>query len=336
MLLVREYGPRVKRRDSRAIQSMYRRIVLTLLICFNVEAAPLPTHDQNPFLAGFGLPRTIAPHLPARSAWMLDLNWSSIALEQRSGSEELIADAETRELRLTYTQRLSERWALALELPYRETSGGSLDSFIDSWHDIFGLPGGARSMQPRDRLQLYYGSAGKAWIERARPRRGLADASLSAIYALFASPSSAISAALRIKLPTGTDHWLNSSDAVDVSAILAAERKLGERYRLEAQLAATRLGAGELLPWLQRELVWSGRAGLTVRATRALELVLQLDGHTRVFDSDLEFFREALIATLGGHLHFGEGWTFSAGVSEDLLVEHSPDVVFVLALSRRL
>lgn len=307
---------------------------LALLVCFGAEASSLPTSDQNPFLAGFRLPRPVAARLPARSEWTLDLNWGSTALVQQSGGEALIADAETRELRLTYARKIGERWAMELELPYRSTSGGSLDGFIDNWHDVFGLPEGARHIQAQDQLQLRYWSEGTTWIELDQSRHGLADASLSARYALASSQTSAVSAALRIKLPTGTDHWLNSSGAVDISAILAAEHQLGERWKLNGQVAATWLGEGDLLPWMQRELVWSGRAGLAMRATQSLEFVLQLDGHTRVFDSDLEFFSEALIATFGGHLHFGNGWTFSAGVSEDLLVEHSPDVVFVFALKK--
>jgi hypothetical protein len=300
----------------------------------NASAAPLPTRDQNPFLAGFGLPGAQEARLPAQSTWNLDFNWGSTALVQNRATESLVVDAESRELRLSFTHRIAQRWSLELELPYRYTGGGNLDSFIDEWHDVFGLPEGARPTQPRDRLRMQYSRAGETLIELDTTTEGLADASVALAYALRDSESTAVSASLAVKVPSGKNHWLNSSGAVDVSAILAAERRLSERWTLSGQLSTTWLGNGDLLPQLQRELVWGGHASAQFSVTPALELIVQVDGHTRAFDSELEFFDDALVATLGGQIHFSDGWTLSMGVSEDILVEHSPDVVFVIGVRR--
>lgn len=301
----------------------------------SASASPLPTRDQNPFLAAFGLPGALDARMPERPTWALDFNWGSTALVQNAANEFLVVDAETREVRLSFARRIAERWSLELQITYRSTTGGTLDSFIDDWHDALGLPEGARRIQPQDRLRLHYWRDDATLIELGTQTEGLADASVSLAYALHTSNESAVSAAIAVKLPAGKDHWLNSSGAVDVSAIVTAERQLGERWRLDGQLAATWLGEGELLPHLQRDLVWSGRAGLSFALTPALDVGLQVDGHTRAFDSDLEFFDDALIATLGGHITFGSGWTFTLGVSEDIMVEHSPDVVFVIGLAKQ-
>lgn len=319
---------------SRAVSSLLSTS-FALLFCFGARASPLPTNDQNPFLAGFGLPRSLDARLPASSAWALDFNWASTALVEDARGEFLVADAETRELRLTYGHRVAERWAIEVQLPYRHTSGGSLDSFIDDWHDFFGLPEGARPLQAEDRLHLYYSRNDVTLIEHYTTIEGLMDASLSIIYALHSSERSAASAALSVKAPTGKDHWLNSSGAVDVSAVISGEHRFGDRWTVSGQAAATSLGKGDLLPSLQRDLVWSGRAGLALHATPALDFVLQMDGHTRVFDGAPHLFDDALIATLGGHINFRSGWTLSLGVSEDIAVEHSPDVVFVIGVTRR-
>lgn len=308
--------------------------VSALSACVSASADALPTRDQNPFLAGFGLPTAVDARLPAQSAWSLDLNWGNTALMQSTANESLIVDAETRELRLSFSHRLSKRLSLGLELPYRYTGGGNLDGFIDNWHDAFGLPEGARPIQPQDRLRLHYRRAGETLIDLDTPAEGLADAALSLAYSAHASDRSAVSVSLAVKVPTGKAHWLNSSNAVDVSTIIAAERRLTDRWHLSGQLAATWLGEGDLLPFLQRELVWSGRASLSFRVLPALALVVQMDGHTRAFDSELEFFDDSLIATLGGRIAFGSGWTFTLGVSEDIMVEHSPDVVFVAGIMK--
>lgn len=304
-----------------------------LAACATAAASPLPTRDQNPFTAAFGLPGPVRARLPERAEWTLDFNWASTALVQNAANESLTVDAESREVRLSFARRVAERWSIELELPYRHTSGGSLDGFIDDWHDVFGLPEGARRVQPQDRLRLHYWRDGDTFIELDSPVEGLADASLTLAYALVASDRSAVSAALAVKLPTGKDHWLNSTNAVDISAVLSAERRI-ERWSLGGQLSATWLGEGDLLPHLQRELVWSGQASVAFALTPRVALALQMDGRTRAFDSRLDFFHDALVATLGGHIAFGSDWTLSVGVSEDILVEHSPDVVFVLGLEK--
>ena len=40
---------------------------------------------------------------------------------------------------------LAPRWAWHAELAWRDLSGGSLDSLVDDWHDVFGLGGGSRN-----------------------------------------------------------------------------------------------------------------------------------------------------------------------------------------------
>lgn len=253
---------------------------------------------------------------------------------QNGAGEFLIVDAETRELRLTFARALAARWAVQFELPYRETNGGSLDSFIDDWHGIFGLPEGARPIQPEDRLRLHYWRDGETLIELGTPIEGFADASASLVYSVHHSDQSAVSAALSVKVPTGKNHWLNSSGAVDVSAIIAAEHRLNDCWSIAGQAAASVLGNGDLLPHLQRELVWSGRAGVSFQLTPALDVILQMDAHSSAFDSELDFFSESVVATLGANVEFGPSWTLSFGLSEDITVEHSPDVVFVIGLKK--
>ena len=104
----------------------------------------------------------------------LDFNWGSSALIQSNGDEELIVDAETRETRLTLRRALGERFALQASVPYRYVGPGSLDSFIDDWHDAFGLPEGARPALPQDRFMLAYERAGAALLDEYEGTKGSA------------------------------------------------------------------------------------------------------------------------------------------------------------------
>jgi hypothetical protein len=264
-----------------------------------------------------------------------DVNWASTALVQRNPDEMVVIDAETRELRLTFERSFAERWFMQFQLPYREMSGGSLDRFIDSWHDVFGLPEGARPEQPHDRLLIRYQREGTSLLEEARSQRGVGDATASLGYSMLATQRSAARVALSVDIPLGEDHWFLSNDAIDVTALLAAEHRFAERWSISGQAAVTWLGDGEILSNQQNDLVWSAHSALAWQATRSIELVAQVDMHSAVFDnSQLDFFREALVLTLGGNITVSPTWSIQLAVSEDIAVEHSPDVVFLVGVRR--
>lgn len=314
-----------------------RLAALTLLLTASSAAAdPFTVRDQNPLLAGFGLPGAMPARMADAGAWSIgvDLYWSSTALLQQRGSEFLIVDAETRETRLTLQGSVTDRIAWQLQLPYRYTGAGNLDGFIDSWHDAFGLPDGARSQLPQDEFDLWYSRSGSSSLDVTSSVSGLADVQAAVGYEMIASPVTAVTAWLSIKLPTGDEDKLTGSGATDVSLLLAGQHRFGTRWSLFGQASVTWLGNGGFVAAEQRSVVWGGLAGLSWQVWRGLSLKAQIDAHSAAFDSALDFLNEAVVLTVGGDYRFASGWRFDLGVSEDLAVEHSPDVVFVTGLKR--
>lgn len=315
---------------------MKRVAIALLLIAPLAEADPFPTRDLNPLLAGFGLPSA----LPARIAgdsWSIatDLNWASTSLVQRADSEQLIVDAETREARVTIGRSWSSGFAAQLELPYRYTGGGVLDDAIDDWHDFFSLPEGARSTMPTDRIRIVYQRAGATLLDIDSSASGPGDASLDFGYSLHSTSTTAAAAWLSIKVPTGDADRLTGTGATDVSFSIAGEHGLSEDWSVFGQAGVTRLGEGDRLSALQRDVVWSGFAGVGWRAWRGLQLKAQVDVHSAVFeDADLDFLGEAAVLTVGGDYRFESGWRLDVAVSEDIAVESASDVVFVFGLRR--
>lgn len=312
-------------------------IAAALLISANASAAaPFPTRDLNPLLAGFGLPSALPARLTSES-WSVatDVNWASTSLVQRTNGEALIVDAETREARVTIGRSWSSGFAAQLELPYRYTGGGVLDEVIDGWHELFSLPQGARATMPTDRVRIVYERAGATLIDIDSSAAGLADASLDFGYSLHSTTATAVAAWLSVKLPTGDADRLTGTGATDVSLALAGERELSKDWSVFGQAGVTWLGDGDRLPAQQRDVVWSGFAGVGWRAWRGLELKAQLDAHTAVFeDTDLDFLGDALVLTVGGDYRFESGWRLDVAVSEDIAVESASDVVFVFGLRR--
>ncbi|HJY39990.1 MAG TPA: DUF3187 family protein, partial [Steroidobacteraceae bacterium] len=219
-----------------------------LLIAPLAAADPFPTRDLNPLLAGFGLPSAL-PARVAGDSWSLatDLNWASTSLVQRADSEQLIVDAETREARVTIERSWSSGFAAQLELPYRYTGGGVLDDAIDSWHDFFSLPEGARSTMPTDRIRIVYQRAGATLLDVDSSVSGLGDASLDFGYSLRSTSATAAAAWLSIKVPTGDVERLTGTGATDVSLSIAGEHGLSEDWSVFGQASVTRLGDGDRL-----------------------------------------------------------------------------------------
>jgi hypothetical protein len=311
----------------------------TLLLATSIASAePFPTRDQNPLLAGFGLPTPMPARIGHEGDWSVaaDLNWASTALIQARGAETLVFDAETREMRVTLRHALSDRFALHLQVPYRYTGGGSLDSVIDTFHDVSGTPSGDRPVLPSDQINIQYTRLGVTQLNIASSSSGLADIQAGIGWMLAKTSTSALTTWLDIKLPTGDADKLTGSGATDVSLIIAGERQLTGRWSTFGQVAGTWLGEGDLLTSQQRSLLWSGLAGIEWQAWRDLSLKVQLDAHTAAFDSNLGLLSEPLILTAGGGYHLLSGWQLDFGLSEDITPGKSPDVVFIFGVRRDL
>lgn len=312
-------------------------LLVAILLCAPAaRAEPFLVRNQNPLLAPYGLPKPLPARLPAAgaAAWSTSLQWTSAAYAESAADRSFEVDAESLEVRLRYLRSLGPRAAVYAELPWRRTWEGVLDGFIDTWHDITGLPGAEREGQPRNRLLIAYQADGESLYRFDQPRSGLGDLPLGAGYQLFASPGAAVSAWLTVKLPTGAADRLTGSGAVDVALSVAAERAVGERASLFGQVDVTRLGAGDLLPGLQEDLAWSGLAGLRVRAWRRLELAAQLAANSRVFAAPGPAAGDALVLAFGGSWRGPGGWRLDLAIAEDVDVNASPDVSFNLAVSR--
>jgi len=315
---------------------------LTLFAACAASASPFPTRDQNPLLAGFGLPTPMPARIDSSDQWSFaaDFNWGSSAIVQanagESPRESLVVDGETRELRLSAARGFAKRFAFQLQLPYRYTGAGSLDNFIDNWHDFFGLPQGARPSLPVDAIHIRYRRDGATLIDLRSAQSGLADLHAAAGYQWLATQSTSIAAWLDLKLPTGDADKLTGSGAADASLLVAAEHRFSERWSMFGQVGLSYLGKGDLLPDQQRDAVGSALLGVDIRVWRGLGFKLQLDAHTGAFDrTHLDYLGDATLLTIGGDYRFASGWLLDIGVSEDVAVDAAPDVVFVLGVRRR-
>src|SRR5262245_36818529 len=102
-------------------------VIVTLLLPTVALANPLPTTNQNPFLASIGLPAPLPSLARGQTEVASTLNWGSTAIVDVVGNELFILDAETRELRLSVTHAFENHLSVRVELPYQYTGPGVLD-----------------------------------------------------------------------------------------------------------------------------------------------------------------------------------------------------------------
>jgi len=207
---------------------------------------------------------------------------------ESSGDYDFTLDAESQEARLRVEHAVGSQWAAMIELPWRNLSGGSLDGFIENWHDLFGLPQGPRKNMPDDRLLIDYQRDGETLLHLDDGGSGIADIPIGVGYQAHASEERAVSAWLTVKLPVGDSDDLLGSGATDVALSIAGETRLAEQWLLFGQVDAVWLGDGEILPQSQDSFAWAALAGVSWNAWRTLDLTVQFQANSQVFDLPVE------------------------------------------------
>ena len=302
-----------------------------------VHGDPLPTRNQNPLLAPYGLPYTLPSRLPPAGghAIGLSLNWANAANIETAGTDEFTIDGESQDVRLRYEGAIGPRFAWLGELAWRNLSGGSLDHVIEQWHSLFGLPNGSRKHLPQDDLLIEYRRDDTELFRVDQDASGLADIPIALGYQVASSGRSALAAWLTVKLPTGDADKLTGSGATDVAVSLAGQTQLAEHWQLFGQVDATWLGTGEILADLQKNYVWSALAGVSWNAWRTLDLTVQFAANSSVFDAEsTNLAGDAVVLSFGGSYRTSGGWRWDIGMSEDVQVDASPDANFIFAVQR--
>jgi hypothetical protein len=301
------------------------------------SADPLPVSDQNPLLSGFNASASFPARLNADGEWSVESNfsWANSALVETNDRESLIVDAETRELRVIAQRGLPDGYAVRVQLPYRHTTAGTLDGFIDDWHELFGLPEGARPSLPEDSLRIFYRRDGEVQLNAGSSRQGIGDASIEIGKSLVSADRTSVAAWFGLKLPTGDADDFTGSGSVDANASIAAEHRFADRWQVFGHAGVTWLGEGDRFARQQREWMWLASAGISARAIGNLTLTVQVDAHSALFDTnDLDFLGDAVLLSVGGSYEFTSDWNLTLGVSEDIAVESSPDVTFIVAVRK--
>lgn len=304
-----------------------RLSLLTALACLSplpALATPFTTFNQAALSQGFALPAvgeaTVLDVGASRSLWTLDL--TSEYHEDQAGTESLTLDGETARLAWRYMQG-ADGWEWGFELPVVHVGGGFMDSFIEGWHDFFGLPNGGRELAPQDRYQYRYERDGSVVLDRTEEGWALGDVRLSAGWAL----SDSLALRGELKLPTGDEDKLTGGvlgGAVWGDWALPFDEASDWSGFLSLGLSARQ--KGDVLEDQQNTLIPFGGAGLFWRAISQLELGAQYVMHGALYDdTEIDALKKAGGQLVFGGRWLGDGWSLDLAVQEDIITNSSPD-----------
>ncbi|CAH0991803.1 hypothetical protein SIN8267_01918 [Sinobacterium norvegicum] len=304
---------------------------------------PMLQADLSPFAAITGLPAMESAKLLAngQSQWSINAELANNFAYESSDSEAVWLDGESYRTTLRWrrgSQAFGQRWQLGVDLPYLSHDGGSLDGFIEDWHDTFNLPNSNRELFPQDQLAYRYSRVGGETVEMLESGGGIGDVSMTLAWQLVSDDVDATAVSASLKLPTGDDDQLLGSGGTELALGMShSSRRWFESYRLTYHLAGGVLVAdqGTVLAEEREAFSLYGGAGLSWQCLSALALKVQLDGHSALYDSDLAPMKESLQFTVGGSIGLTPNWVIDVAVVEDILVDSTSDVVFQLGLKYR-
>lgn len=301
------------------------------------EELPLQTRNQSPLTRIFGLPTPGSPSLlPAGATeFLVTIDTASNFASDRTRRETILLDGESYRPVLSVRRRLTSSLEGGMELPLQVDGGGFLDGFIEGWHNVFGLPQGGRDQAPHNRLLYRYQRDGRDLLRMDDSAAGIGDLSLQLGMPLWEGKNGNAALRLSLKLPTGDPGTLAGSGSTDLALWVVGSRDLPWNLSLFGSAGVMGMTRGEVLASMQRREAFFGSVGLGWRAAERVTFKLQADGHTALYrGSSLPELGDAVQLQMGGTIKLPAETLLDLAVSEDVMVNASPDVVFHMALRR--
>ncbi len=307
----------------------------------STEIRPLYSFNQSPLIQIYGLPAIgEARILPQdESTLELHLQIANNFTGTQSSSEFLNLDGETHRLTVAWRQGLSTGWEWGFEVPYLSHNGGFLDNSIEHFHQITGLPQNGRTNTAFNQINYRYIRNRVDLINVTHPVDGPGDVRLLAAKQINTDETSEGNAtALRasLKIPTGDYSELLGSGSTDLALWLSTATKFQpDAWSLYGGGGILLMSAGKVLPSQQRNQVEFGTLGFSRRFFPRVALNVQLDAHSSFYDyTSLRQLNHYAIQGLAGlNWELAPRTFLEFSISEDLIVNTSPDVVFSFSLA---
>lgn len=304
--------------------------------------SPITISNYSPVVAIHGLPYVGDAEVlqPGYNDFQMMYDVSSHYAIDSNNNESILLDGETHRATFIYRRGLTKSLEAGLVIPYLEHKAGGLDSFINGWHQTFGMPQGGRDLAANNQFRYRYVRNYKTRFDMHSAAGGIGDLRLQGAWQLDQDEASASAMALSVKFPTGNSQQFQGSGATDVALWYKHEARedfWGYRGGGFYSLGVLHLGHGDILPDMVNSYVGFGNIGAGVHVNDNVVLISQLDINSPFYSSShlVELGSYAIQLTLGGNIKFAKYGQINLGLAEDLIIDASPDVTFHAAVELR-
>jgi hypothetical protein len=294
--------------------------------------------NQLPFKQIFGLPSLDNSPLTEAGKWRVGVitNISNTFDVSATANEQIVTDIETLRASLVFSYAVRNNWQLGIEVPYVRHSGGFLDDFIYDWHDFFNMPQNGRTKDHNDQLQISYLSPTGTSFAMSESGGDIGDIRINSAYTMPWN-NRAFIFSTELKLPTGDFDKLTGSGGIDLSVGLTINDPYSlEKYRISLYGGVAGIYLGDIdgiISAAQNNFALAGRVGIGWQASRLIQLKMQVDAQTPLYDSEIkEMGDPALQLVIGGSLTFTDEAYLDISIAEDINTSTAADVAFQLAL----
>lgn len=289
---------------------------------------------MNPLTLVYGLPLISPARLSQQSSFSASLNVSNTINTEDKANETLFIDGETTELNLIYSFPVDDKTLARIRLPLISHDAGSLDSFIDDFHQSFGFPEGDRPNFANNQFLFLYQLNNTDIIRIDQANQGVGEITIDFGYQVYANSNEAGSLWSSVKLPTGDSKKLTGSEQFDVAIWYATENRFQTEWTRYYNLGLLITEEADILPGLQKTEIVFGTAGIEWQTTAEVTLNIQLDFHSAFYNSKTKFLGDSIQISSGGHIQLFAKGRLDIVVIEDIYVGASPDVTFQLGYSQ--
>lgn len=298
-------------------------------ICFSqVGYGPLNLDSQSPFPSlRLGLrPRT--PSTLGRGDYELRVRetWSSI-WAQSAG--EYLLDYETTHTSLTVGYGLRDTMHLELEVADRNRFGGHMDTFIQNFHDLFGINQSGRDLVPNGNFAIDMSASGSDPAVSLTPDdRGSFSNSIALTFqhniTCGTETLPALSYAVTVRHNTRADD-IQGGDNLDLGVSVAAARRFGN-FHGYVSLGYAYFGDETFRGIQLNDSQFSMLGAVEWRYRNNQSFLLQYLLSEGVAENFTDFSRFSNEITLGWKYELVRGTTIEVGLIENIFVfDNSPD-----------
>ena len=309
----------------------------------HVVRGPIASRTQQPILLTHLAfrPRRAATQPENTTSVAVQEAYSSVYNTGHNSTSDLVFDGEISRTSFALRRALSDRTDIEVEVAAVYATAGFMDSFVEAYHHILGLPNEKRDERPKDDYEMKLEKDGNVAYHLESDELGVADVPIVVTHALQLESEGAPAIAVRagIELPTGSDEKGFGNGKFDYGAGVLTEKSFG-RWTATGAVDYTWPGTSDSLEragihaedgfdlQLGIEYRWNDRISLLLGAvllppvTRDV-LIKQIDDQILSID-------------VGCAWDLGERSRLTVGLEEDAIANAGPDFTLMAGWSLQL